>query len=63
MCSSVLKFSARARGAAVLIQNNIPFEAEDVIADSVGRFVIVTGALCITKVILASIYAPNWDNK
>lgn len=52
------KFSARARGAAILIQNNILFEAEDVIADSTGRFVIVSGTLCHTKVILASIYAP-----
>ena len=40
-----LKFSARARGAAILIQNNILFEAEDVIADSTGRFVIVSGTL------------------
>lgn len=57
------KFSARARGAAILIQNNIPFEAEGVIADSTGRFVIVSGTLCHTKVILASIYAPNWDDE
>ena len=57
------KFSARARGAAILIQNNILFEAEDVIADSTGQFVIVSGTLCHTKVILASIYAPNWDDE
>lgn len=57
------KFSARARGAAILIQNNIPFEADDVITDLNGRFVIVSGTLCHTKVVLASIYAPNWDDE
>lgn len=56
-------FSARARGAAILIQNEIPFVAEDVIADSNGRFVIVSGTLCYNKVILASVYAPNWDDE
>lgn len=53
------KFSARARGAAILIQNNVPFEAEEVIVDLNGRYVIVSGAICHIKVILASIYAPN----
>lgn len=57
------KFSARARGAAILIQNNIPFEAEEVLADLNGRYVIVSGTLCHIKVILASIYAPNWDDE
>lgn len=56
-------FSARARGAAILIQNGIPFVAEDVIADTNGRFVIVSGTLCHNKVILASVYAPNWDDE
>lgn len=57
------KFGARARGAPILIQNNIPFEADDVIADLNGRFIIVSGTLCHIKVVLASIYAPNWDDE
>lgn len=57
------KFSARARGAAILIQNHIPFELEKVVADSFGRFVIVSGKLCNIPVILASVYAPNWDDE
>lgn len=57
------KFSARARGAAILIQNHIPFELEKVVADSSGRFVIVSGKLCNTPVVLASVYAPNWDDE
>ena len=31
-------------------------------ADSAGRFIIAVGRLYITPVILANIYAPNWDN-
>ena len=57
------KFNARARGAAILIRSNIPFEPEKVVADPAGRFVIVTGRLCSTQVILASVYAPNWDDE
>lgn len=57
------KFSARARGAAILIQSHIPFELEKVVADSCGRFVIVSGKLCNTPVVLASVYAPNWDDE
>ena len=46
-----------------LIRSNIPFESEKVVADPAGRFVIVTGRLCSTQVILASVYAPNWDEQ
>lgn len=56
------KFSDRARGAAILIQRHIPFQLEKLVADSSGRFVIVSGQLCNTPVILASVYAPNWDD-
>lgn len=56
------KFSDRSRGAAILIQNHIPFQLEKLVADSFGRFVIVSGQLCNIPVILASVYAPNWDD-
>lgn len=39
------------------------FEPVTTISDSNGRFIIVTGKLYNTSVILASVYAPNWDNE
>ncbi len=57
------KFSQRARGAAIIICKSVQFEPVTTISDSNGRFVIVTGKLYNTSVILASVYAPNWDNE
>ena len=57
------KFSARARDPAILIHNSISFEPENITTDPNGRFVIVSGKLCNTQVVLASICAPNWDDK
>ncbi len=56
------KFSARARGAAILIHRSIPFELAEVLSDPNGRYVIITGKLRDVSVIMASIYAPNWDD-
>ncbi len=56
------KFSQRARGAAIIIRKSVQFELVTSIADLNGRFVIVTGKLYNTSVIIASVYAPNWDN-
>ena len=55
-------FHSKARGAAILINRNTPFTMTSVEADPLGRYVIVVGQLCSLPVILASIYAPNWDN-
>ena len=55
-------FCSKARGVAILISNNVPFTVSKVETDSAGRYVIVVGLLYTLPVILANIYAPNWDN-
>ncbi len=57
------KFSAKARGAAIIISINIQFEPIQVIEDVNGRYVMVSGLLQNLPVVLVSIYAPNWDDK
>lgn len=57
------KFSAKARGAAIIISKNILFEPVQVIEDANGRYVMVSGLLQNLPVVLVSIYAPNWDNE
>ncbi len=49
-------------GAAIIIHKRVMFELAETIIDSNGRFVMVLGKLQNIPVILASIYAPNWDN-
>lgn len=56
------KFSQRVRGAAIIIHKRVMFEHNESIIDPNGRFVMVSGKLQNIPVILASIYAPNWDN-
>ena len=56
------KFSQRARGVAIIIRKNVRFELTTSLLDPNGRYVIVSGRLQNTPVILASIYAPNWDD-
>lgn len=56
-------FNGRARGAAIVIHRNVAFTASDVIADRNGRYVIVTGTLFNTPVVLANVYAPNYDDE
>ena len=55
------KFNGRARGAAILIRKNIAFELLSSIADPNGRYVIVSGLIQNILVVLACVYAPNWD--
>lgn len=56
------RFPVRARGAAILIHKNVPFELENSIEDPNGRFVIISGRLCNMPVIMACVYAPTWDD-
>lgn len=56
------RFNAKARGTAILILKDIPFQAEEVISDKNGRFVIVVGRLFTSLVILINVYAPNYDD-
>jgi len=55
-------FNARSRGVAILINKRLNFTVSDVSADTQGRYLVVTGTLRQTPVVLVNIYAPNWDN-
>ena len=56
------KFDFKTRGAAILINKNVNFIPSNTICDTNGRYIIVTGSLCLTSVALVSVYAPNWDD-
>lgn len=56
------RFSERARGAAIIIHRDTAFEPTTTISDPNGWYVIVSGRLQNTHVVLASIYAPIWDD-
>lgn len=55
-------FNSKSRGTAILIHKRVMFLAEQVLSDPEGRFVIVSGILFQTPVVLVNVYAPNWDN-
>lgn len=55
-------FQAKARGVSILVASHVQFEADNITSDKNGRFVIVSGKLFNTKVILANVYAPNTDD-
>lgn len=55
-------FSHKSRGVTILLHKNVLFEVSNVIKDKNGRYVIVQGKLFNRPVVLANIYAPNWDN-
>lgn len=55
-------FCSKARGVAIMISKKVQFTASHVQSDSAGRYVIVVGKLYSLPVILACIYAPNWDD-
>ena len=55
-------FQAKARGVSILVAKHISFEPNNVTADKNGRFVIVSGKLFNTKVILANVYNLNVDD-
>jgi len=54
-------FNSKSRGTAIIINKNIPFTTSDIISDANGRYVIVTGKIYNTPIILANVYAPNFD--
>ena len=55
-------FHSKSRGAAILINKNVPFVMSNVETDSSGRYIIVVGKLYNTPIILANVYAPHWDD-
>lgn len=56
------KSTVRARGTAILIHKSVPFEFSDFTEDPHGRFVIISGRLCGTPVVIACVYTPTWDD-
>ncbi len=57
------KFNAKARGTAIIIHKKIQFSPSNVIADPQGRYIMVSGKLFHTQVLLVNVYGPNWDDK
>ncbi len=55
------KFNAKARGTAIIIHKKIQFSPSNVIADPQGRYIMVSGKLLHTQVLLVNVYGPNWD--
>lgn len=55
-------FSHKSRGVAILLDQNVLFEESNVIKDKNGHYIIVQEKLFNKLVVLANIYAPNWDN-
>ena len=47
----------------IIINKNIPFITLAIISDSNGRYVIVTGEIYNTPIILANVYVPNFDDE
>ena len=54
-------FTSQARGVMTLIHKSIPFNISKVIADKMGRYLIIQGNLFTESLILVNIYAPNKD--
>ena len=55
-------FNSKSRGAAIIINKNLPFVTSNIDVDPNGRFVIIVGKVYGFPLILANIYAPNWDD-
>uniref|UniRef100_A0A3B4A6U0 exodeoxyribonuclease III n=1 Tax=Periophthalmus magnuspinnatus TaxID=409849 RepID=A0A3B4A6U0_9GOBI len=55
-------FNSKARGVAILIGKSIPFILTKTISDRDGRYLIVSGTIFHTPVLLINVYAPNFDN-
>lgn len=56
------QFNCKTRGTAILIGKNVQFTLNNVFSDTEGRYIIIAGTLYQKPVVLASIYAPNWDD-
>lgn len=56
------RFNAKCRGTAILIHRDVQFVQSQVISDKDGRYIIVQGHMFTRPVVLACVYAPNWDN-
>jgi hypothetical protein len=55
-------FNSKARGVAILVSKIIHFSTTNVISGSIGRYLIITGTIWQTPVVVVNIYAPNFDD-
>lgn len=55
-------FTTQARGVMTLIHRSIPLNVTKVIADKMGRYLIIQGTLYTECLNLVNIYAPNKDD-
>ena len=55
-------FQAKARGVSILIGQDVSFELHYVISDKFGRYVIISGKLYNTLVVLVFVYDRNVDD-
>lgn len=56
-------FDSKTRGTAIIIHKRIKFTSSNCVSDPQGRYVIVSGQLFDTPVVLVNLYAPNWDDE
>ena len=55
-------FNSKARGVAILIHKRTQFIPTSSISDPNGRYLIVTGTIQQTPVLLVNVYAANFDD-
>lgn len=55
-------FNSKARGVAILIRKGIAFVIDKSVSDSNGRYVMITGTIQGTPLLLVCVYGPNWDD-
>ena len=63
-CSYIFfsSYTSQARGVAILLHKNVPFQVISVIKDPFRRFVIVQGLLHSEPITLVDIYGLNTNN-
>lgn len=55
-------FQAKAQGVLMLIRKDVPFELQSIVSDRYGGYIIVSGKLYNTPVVLVKHLAPNMDD-
>lgn len=55
-------FSSHSRGVLVLIHKSVPFQVNNTILDTAGRYLVVQGTLLSKNITLLNVYGPNDDN-
>lgn len=56
------RFSAKARGTAIIICKNVPFIHKSTLADKEGRYIMVVGEIQSIPITLLNVYGPNRDD-